>query len=440
MKAESAKTVLIFAYYWPPASGPGVQRWLKFVKYLPAKGWNSIVVTPENGSYPNTDPTLLRDIPENVRVERTQTLEPFRLFNLLTGQASRGNTTSVGMGDIKGSASMIKKVSAFVRANFFIPDARKGWGKFAIRKGKELIASENIDLIVTTGPPHSAHLIGLSLKKEFNIPWIADLRDPWTNIYYNKFLPRTKRTINKDSALETKVIETADAITVVGNGQKEEFKNRALRIEVIENGFDDEDFINQHTQVSNNFFRLSYIGNLKTNQNCRTLWKVISELKCELDEFKSDFRLSFTGNIHSEVSDTFKEYDIQGLVEILPFVPHDEAIKRMKEAQALLFLIPESENNKQIITGKIFEYLASRTPLISIGPVDGDAAKILNECKRSPMMDYSEKEAIKEELSRLYSLWKREDQSVKISGDEHQFYSRENLTSRLVDLFEEVLP
>ena len=439
MKAESAKKVLIFAYYWPPASGPGVQRWLKFVKYLSEKDWEAIVITPENGSYPNTDSTLLKDVPESVKVERTKTLEPFRLFNLLTGQAKRGNTTSVGMGDIKGSTSLIKKISAFVRANFFIPDARKGWKRFAINKGRELIASNNIDLIVTTGPPHSAHLIGLALKKEFGVPWIADLRDPWTNIYYNKFLPRTKRTIEKDSALENKVIQTADAITVVGNGQKEEFEDRARRIRVIENGYDEEDFHNKEESKSDNLFRLSYIGNLKTNQNCRTLWEVISELSNEVDEFKKDFRLSFTGNIHSEVSETFKEYMIEELVEILPFVPHDEAVQRMIAAQALLFLIPDSSNNKQIITGKIFEYLASRTPLLSIGPVDGDASEILKTCKRSPMLDYSEKKAIKEELKRLYTMWKQGTKSLRISGDEHQVYSRRNLTFRLANLFEEII-
>ncbi|MBO6523482.1 MAG: glycosyltransferase family 4 protein [Balneolaceae bacterium] len=439
MKTDQAKTVLIFAYYWPPASGPGVQRWLKFVKYLPEKGWNTIVVTPENGSYPNTDPTLLNDVPDNVCVERTKTLEPFRLFNLITGQANRGNTTSVGMGDIKGSTSIIKKISGFIRANFFIPDARKGWVKFAVEKGKELIEKNQIDLIVTTGPPHSAHLIGLKLKKEFKLPWVADLRDPWTNIYYNKFLPRTQNSNKKDSLLETKVIQTADAITVVGNGQKDEFESRAQHIKIIENGYDEEDFSNLKPSGQKDVFRLSYIGNLKVNQNCTTLWKVIYELADEIEGLKDNFRLSFTGNIHSEVSDTLNKMGIIQLVEILPFVPHDEAVQRMVDAQALLFLIPESSSNKQIITGKIFEYLASGTPLLSIGPTDGDASRILATCNRSPMLDYSDKKNIKAELLRAYKKWLDKDEPIKIVGEEHSMYSRKNLTFKLADLFEETI-
>lgn len=439
MKVDSSKTALIFAYYWPPASGPGVQRWLKFVKYLPEKNWNAIVVTPKDGSYPNTDPTLLEDIPEGTQIERTKTLEPFRLFNLLTGQSKRGNTTSVGMGDIKGSTSFVKKISAFVRANFFIPDARKGWGRYAIQKGREVIKNQNIDLIVTTGPPHSAHLIGLALKEEFNIPWVADFRDPWTNIYYNKFLPRTESTIKRDQSLEDRVLKTADAVTVVGKGQREEFQDRAKQIKVIENGYDEEDFAAQDQPYNKDVFRLAYIGNLKVNQNCKTLWTVIQELSKEVEGFKNHFKLSLTGNIHSEISQTLEEYNLEALVEILPFVPHKEAVQRMINAQALLFLIPDSASNKQIITGKIFEYLASQTPLLSIGPTDGDAAEILRICNRTEMIDYLDKEALKAELLRLYQDWNDKDTPVKVTEEGHEIYSRRNLSYRLAGLFDEVI-
>ncbi len=439
MKASTKKTVLIFAYYWPPASGPGVQRWLKFVKYLPEKNWNAIVVTPENGSYPNTDPSLLEDIPGDTRVERTDTLEPFRMFNLLTGQAKRGNTTSVGMGDIKGSSSLVKKISAFVRANFFIPDARKGWGRYAIQRGREIIRNQTIDLIVTTGPPHSAHLIGLALKKEFKMPWVADFRDPWTNIYYNKFLPRTKNTIRRDQSLEDAVLTTADAAVVVGKGQRDEFQDRAPRIQVIENGYDEEDFLGLERTHDKELFRLAYIGNLKVNQNCKTLWEVIHDLTEKVEGFKDHFKLSFTGNIHPEISQTLTEYNLDTFVEILPFVPHKEAIQRMINAQALLFLIPDSVSNKQIITGKIFEYLASQTPLYSIGPTDGDAAEILRICNRSEMIDYADKDALKAELLKLYQSWISSESVIKISGTGHEIYSRRNLSYQLADLFEEVV-
>ncbi len=435
---DRLKTALVFAYYWPPASGPGVQRWLKFVKYLPENGWKAIIVTPKDGSYPNTDISLINDVPESTTVVRTKTLEPFRIFNILTGKASRGKTTSVGMGDIKGSTSFIKKLSAYIRANYFVPDARKGWVPYALKAAEKIISEQQIDLIVTTGPPHSAHMIGLSLKEMHQIPWVADLRDPWTNIYYNKFLPRTSKTISKDLKLETNVLQTADAVTVVSNGLKSEYLDRSSSIKVIPNGYDIEDFEFLNKDINTNFFRLSYIGNLKVNQNCAPLWEVLSEL-CEADkEFKEKFKLSFTGNVHDEIIESFTNFGLTEVVEILPFVEHKEAVKRMINTEALLFLIPESPSNKQIITGKIFEYLASKTPMLSIGPVNGDASEIIKLCGRNSMIDYQDKDAIKLRINHLYDLWKSGTLSTIDVSDEHENFSRKNLTHELTKLFEEL--
>jgi glycosyltransferase involved in cell wall biosynthesis len=431
------KTALIFTYYWPPASGPGVQRWLKFVKFLPEYGWDTILVTPKNGSYPNTDPSLLDDLPEHIHIEKTATLEPFRLFNIISGNADRGKSTSVGMGDIKGKQSLIKKIGAYVRANWFIPDARKGWVPFAYSRGKKIIKEKSIDVIITTGPPHSSHLIGQKLQKAFNIPWVADLRDPWTNIYYNEILPRSTKTEEKDQALENLVVQSADAITVVSEGLKDEFESRSNRIEVIPNGYDDEDFSSLNDLEKSDYYRLSYIGNLKSNQNCEPLWQAISELSKEHTDFKNLFRLSFTGNIHEEVIDTLKEYGVIDQVETLPFVKHKEAVKRMHKADSLLFPIPYSPNNEQIVTGKIFEYLASKTPLLSIGPTQGDAAKIILDCKREPMIDYSDKEQIKSRIQDLFEQWKESEYRPKLKDQTHEKFSRKNLTKTLAQLLSE---
>lgn len=438
MNSDQVKTVLIFAYYWPPASGPGVQRWLKFVKYLPENGWKAIVVTPENGSYPNTDFSLINDIPSSAKIERTKTLEPFRLFNLLTGQNKRGNASSVGMGDIKGSTSLIKKVSAYIRANYFVPDARKGWVRYALKAANQIIKKQKIDLVVTTGPPHSSHLIGLSLKKTYSLPWVADFRDPWTNIYYNKFLPRSQKTKKKDLALENLVLKNANAITVVSKGQKTEFEGRTPVIEVIPNGYDFEDFESLSKKSDENFFRLSYIGNLKVNQNCIILWEALKEISRENALFTKHFKLSFTGNVHEEIIEVLEDLGLSNMLENLPFVEHKEAVQRMLNAQSLLFLIPESANNTQIITGKIFEYLASQTPLLSIGPVNGDAAEILRTCHRYEMIDYSNKDAIKLRLLTLFNDWLKDKKASVISSDEHIVFSRKNLTNKLTKLFEQL--
>jgi len=204
------KKALIFTYYWPPSSGPGVQRFLKFCKFLPEFDWEPIVVTPANGSYPYTDDSLLKDVSEYVKVYKTKTLEPFAIFNMLQGK--KGKSVPVALIGLQDSPSIFQKLSKYIRANCFIPDARVGWKKYAIKEGSRIIQNEKIDVIITTSPPHSTHLVGLELQKKHNIPWLADFRDPWTNIYFNRKLPRTARTKAKDKALEDKVVKHADQL------------------------------------------------------------------------------------------------------------------------------------------------------------------------------------------------------------------------------------
>lgn len=437
MSKKRNKTVLIFAYYWPPASGPGVQRWLKFVKYLPSFGWDAIVVTPKNGSYPNIDPTLVGDIPPTAQIETTATIEPFRLFNILSGQAKKGNTTSVGMGEIRGEKSFIKSLSARIRANWFTPDARKGWVRFAAKKGSQIINNQPIDMIVTTGPPHSSHLIGLKLRKKYNIPWVADFRDPWMNIYYNKFLPRTQKTIDKDQALEDTVLKSSNSVIVVSDGLKREFDDRAKKVHVIPNGYDEADFKDiTSDKAIDAFFRLSYVGNLKSNQNCTNLWQAISELTQSNSDFKTFFKFSVTGNIHDESLSSITENVETEMLELHPFAEHSEAIKKMLDANMLLFLIPDTPNNNQIVTGKIFEYLASKTPLLSIGPTGGDAANILAKCNRTQMIDYNSKELIKSRILTQFEQWKEPQTVNKVKGNEEEQYSRVNLTRQLSNLLD----
>ncbi|MEX0843987.1 MAG: glycosyltransferase family 4 protein [Balneolaceae bacterium] len=438
MNKSRLKKALLFTYYWPPASGPGVQRWLKFVKFLPEFGWDVIVVTPKKGSYPNTDPTLLEDIPKHTIIEKTGTIEPFRLFNILSGKPAKGKTSTVGMSEIKGSQTFVKRIAAYVRANIFIPDARLGWVPFAKSRGKNILKSQPIDLIITTGPPHSTHLIGLKLSQKYNLPWIADFRDPWTSIYYNKFLPRSERAKKKDAKLESRVLAAANSTIVVSNGLKKEFQDRAQDIHVIPNGYDSEDFTSLDNQEKGAYFKLSYIGNLKGNQNCKTVWKAIRELRAVNESFRHSFKLSFTGNIHEEVLQTFKEYGIDDIIETLPFVEHQEAVKRMYESDALLFPIPQAENNKQIITGKIFEYLASQTPLLSVGPLHGDAARILEDCNRFPMLDYDDEVGIKQRILTLFEQWEKPHKQPKHSGTEHEKFSRKKLTQTLAEILNDV--
>lgn len=424
------KKVLIITYYWPPASGPGVQRWLKFAKFLPEKGWEPIIITPKNGSYPNIDDSLLADIPTDLRIITTKTREPFSLYNRVTGQGKKGNTSTVGMMGLKKTRNPIKRLAKHIRANWFIPDARKGWVPYVVREVKNLIAQETIDAIITTGPPHSTHLAGLQIKRQTSIPWIADFRDPWVDIYYNSFLPRTEKTKQKDKALQDAVLSHTDLVITVSDGLAERLAQKAQQTATIYNGYDQADF-QEDTSPPDSFFRLHYIGNLKANQNPTALWQAIAQLRNENEAFNHAFKLSLTGNIDPSVYSTIVKYGLESCSEIRPFAPHQQAVTQMQQAQLLLFIIPDTEGNQVILTGKLFEYLASRTPLLAIGPAAGNAAQILARCNRQPMLDYQDQTGITTQLQEVFSAFQG-GKSLQHQGTEHTKYSREGLTQQLV--------
>lgn len=431
-----SRKVLIFTYYWPPSGGAGVQRYLKFAKYLKEFDWEPIVITPENPTVPYYDNTLADDIHPSMTVIKTKSFEPFKAYNILT--RNKKGTVSHGYTGLKDNKSIIKRLANYIRANFFIPDARKGWKKFAVEAAIKLIEKENIDAILTTGPPHSAHLIGLSLKEQFNLPWVADMRDPWTNIYYNKMFPRTASTERKDKRLEDTVIKSADRVVVISPGLKDEFSDRNKNIKVIYNGFDSEDMFHKLPEQSEKF-TLSYVGNYKPNQNCEALWKVLSEFAKE-EDFRKRFRICFTGIVDPTVMESIIEYNIESLVEVEGFVPHHEATQRMQAANMLLFIVPNTSGNKLILTGKIFEYLATRRPILSIGPKSGNASDVISEAGRDPMVDYLSREDIKKQILHYYIDWKKNNGRMQVhKGDAHLRYSRKSLTSELATLLNEAV-
>ncbi|MCF8363244.1 MAG: glycosyltransferase family 4 protein [Prolixibacteraceae bacterium] len=430
------KKVLIITYYWPPGSSPGVQRYLKFSKYLNDFGWQPYILTVKNRSYPSVDHSLLNDVPDNVTVYRTNTIEPFSLFNLL--KKEKGDKSTIGLIGLTDKKTFLKRMSLWIRANFFIPDARKYWRLFAYKKAKKIIKTNNIDAIVTTGPPHSTHLIGYKLKKNTNIPWIADFRDPWINIFYNKFFPRTSRTQRKDKLLEDRVIKNSDALIVVSKGMLKEFQKRSKNISIIYNGYDAKD-IPKRKETATQKFILSYIGNFKPNQNIDIIWKAISELSKEDKDFNNLFQLDIIGNISSCVNNDVKKYKIENKVNLFGFVKHDEAVTKMIQANALLFIIPQVENNKLIITGKLFEYLASKTPIISIGPTKGNASEILKESLRSPMIDYADFETFKLTLLDEFKNWLLNGKTTaKLNKGDVEQYERRNLTQELSSILNEL--
>lgn len=424
------KKVLIITYYWPPASGPGVQRFLKMSRYLPDYGWKPYILTVKNGTYPSYDESLLDDVPAQTRVIRTKTFEPYKVLNALTGK--KKNSFSVGLIGFDARKSLFKRFSLYLRANFFIPDARRGWKPYAYKAARQIIQKEQIDVVITTGPPHSTHLTGLKLKKNAGIPWLADLRDPWVNVYYNKFFPRSKRTQHKDQALETKIVSTADMVTVVSDGLKAEFENRARDILTVFNGFDASDMPKHTVSDPVEKFTLSYIGNFKPNQNVEALWTALASLKNERQDFAEDFQLQLTGNIDPNVLESLKNVGLDKNLKIQSFIPHQQATQMMARSSLLLFIVPQSDNNDLIITGKLFEYVATNVPVLSVGPLEGDASKILQTVGRDPMHSYKDVTGFKEQLIRYYEHWKKSGKvAYRHSKTDISAFTRQHQTKKL---------
>jgi hypothetical protein len=429
------KKVLIFAYYWPPFASSGVQRWLKFVKYLRHFGWEPIVVTPREGNSPYLDATLSVDIPENLQVIKTETAEPFGIYNLLQGKR-KNEPIAQGMIGIRDSQNPYKKLAKWVRANFFIPDARVGWKDYAIEAGKSVIEKEKIDVIVTTGPPHSAHLIGLALKKQYGLPWVADLRDPWTNIYYNKSLPRTKWAAQKDKKLEDECVINANAITVTSKGTAAEFSDRNSNIYTIYNGYDDSDLSYEAPKPTEKFV-LRHVGNFFPYLDSPGLWTAIAEKQKEITNFENLFELNFVGSVAPEVMNSIEKAGISHLVTATPFVPHHEAVKLMRNATALLFVLFNDAHNHALVPGKTFEYIASGSQLLCIGNPQSEVAEILAQSRQATTADYHNHILLKSEFTKLFNGWLQNNKTaVKFNLEEDSPYRRFNLTRQMADLFD----
>jgi glycosyltransferase involved in cell wall biosynthesis len=416
------KKVLVITYYWPPSGGSGVQRWLKFVKYFRDFGIEPIILTvdPNYATFPSIDDSLYNDIPSGIEIHHTKANSPFRLYKLIRGKSAPQS----GFASEK-KPGVIDKLIRFIRGNFFIPDARIGWNKYALIKAKELIKTYKIDTVITTSPPHSTQLVGLELKSQLRITWIADLRDPWTEIYYNEALYRTRWAERKDKILEKRCIEAADKIIVVSNSIAESLITKYLNIEtkisVIPNGYDTDDFVELNIKSTNNKY-ISYIGNLGPNY----------PISLFLEEFKhfvsvdSSWKLRFVGNIYDQVLNEIKSLDLIQYVELIPYVEHKKAVEFMLNSEILLLIIPETKENKGILTGKIFEYLGAKKPVIYIGPPNGDAVKILSGVTQTLINDYSEIKPLNEFLSN--------SSNQKFKGISPEIYSRKSLTEKLVNL------
>jgi glycosyltransferase involved in cell wall biosynthesis len=425
---EEQKKLLIITYYWPPAGGPGVQRWLKFVKYLPDFNIQPIVYIPENPTYPIIDEGLVKEVSENAIILRNKITEPYGFASFF----SKNKTKKISSGIIPNQKkqSFVEKALLWVRGNVFIPDARVLWVTPSVRYLKKYIEEHQIDTIVTSGPPHSLHLIGLQLKKDLGITWLADFRDPWTTIGYHKALKLSAYARRKHKALEKEVLTTADTIIVTSNTTKAEFKVLTSKpIEVITNGYDLEQVTKQPLDKK---FTLAHIGSFLSDRNPIILWEVLQELVTENDDFKNDFELKLMGATSQEILETIAAHKLAGFVQDLGYVSHEEAVAHQRKSQVLLLIEIDSEDTRSIIPGKLFEYMVSERPIIAIGPKGSDFAEIITTTNTGVFFTYTEKESLKAILLKYYQEFKTQNLKVHAVGLQH--YSRKSLTEQLSKL------
>ncbi|MFP3592786.1 glycosyl transferase family 1 [Chryseobacterium sp. SIMBA_038] len=428
------KKILIITYYWPPAGGPGVQRWLKFVKYLPEFGWKPVIFTPENPSYPLLDESLMKDIPENIEIVKTKIWEPYQLAEKLDKSNKK---FKAGQFDVGKNQSWKSKLSIWVRGNFFIPDARVFWVKPSVKFLEQYLKENKIDVVVTSGPPHSLHLIGLNLKKKLpNLKWIADFRDPWTEISYYKHLKLTKSSDKKHRQLESDVFKNADITLATSYTDAENFRKNGANAVCITNGFDETDasqtIKSSDSQTLKQKFTLSYIGVLEQLRNPENLWKALDDLVKTNSDFAESFSLKFVGRIDDKILNTIENSGLKNHILNLGYISHDKAIIEMQNSDMLLITNFPNESSKGIIPGKIFEYLATGKQIISFGPDQADVSKILNETQAGKHFGYQDSETIKIFILEKFELWKNGN-LLENSQNIEQF-SRKNLTKKLVEI------
>lgn len=427
---KTNKKVLIITYYWPPAGGPGVQRWLKFAKYLPQINWEPIIYTPENPSYPLLDESLHPDVSPDLKMIKTKIWEPYQLAEKLNKSNKK---FKAGQFDVGENQSWKSKLSIWVRGNFFIPDARVFWVKPSISFLKKYLKDHPVDAIITTGPPHSMHLIGLGLKKAFpKTTWIADFRDPWTEISYYKHLKLTSWADNKHRKLEKEVFKNANITLATSYKDAENFQREGANAATITNGYDKENLIPRREK--NSKFILSYIGVLEQLRNPENLWQVLEKIYRERPDFAHDFELRFVGRLDEKIKENISASALKDSLQFLGYLPHSDSVKEMEKADLLLITNFPNQESAGIIPGKVFEYLASLNPILSIGPKDADVEKILQETQAGKHFLYDNHKDLEAFILQTYELWKLGSPHSQAENIEQ--YSRKKLTEKLVQLLD----
>ncbi|MDD4109450.1 MAG: glycosyltransferase family 4 protein [Prolixibacteraceae bacterium] len=425
------KKVLIITYYWPPSGGGGVMRWLKMSKYLPGLGWKPVIYTPENPDASVIDESLNTEIHPETEILKTHIWEPYKLFRKLTGK-KRGEKFKAGYISEASAGDWKSKLSVFIRGNFLIPDPRKFWIKPSIRFLTKYLQENPVDLIISTGPPHSMHLIALGLKKKFDIPWIADFRDPWTDIDFYEKLRLTRWADKIHRKLELIVLKAADHIVTVSQYCANDLsKIPGKKAEVVHNGYDPEDFEGL-TASPDSSFSVVHFGAFNRDRNPASLWRALGMLAKENRSFKEKLSIKLIGQTDDLIIKDIEKNGLKNNLILTGHLSHKIGLKELAKSQILLLPINDAPNARGILPGKMYEYMALKRPILAIGHTDSDFAKILSETKTGVAFDFNDAAGMKEILKNYFLLFN--EGKLQIQPEAVDKYSRKNLAQKFIGL------
>ena len=421
--------MLVIAYYWPPSGGSGVQRWVKFCKYLPAEGWTPVVFAPENADYPSLDPTIGADLPQDLELIRGAIWEPYAAYRKLTGAKST-EVTEIS----SGKKSFKQKLSLWIRANLFVPDPRVGWVRPSVKTLKNYLREHPVDVIVTTGPPHSVHLIGRKLHKALGIPWVPDFRDPWSRMYYLKYLPMTPATWRLLRRQEQAVLDECSTVLACTPLVQEEFRAQTRTpVACITNGYDEEDFAGPAPEPDG-LFNLTHTGLFAADGNPVALWQVLGKMAAEDPAFRQALSIRLAGKVDREVLQSMEDNGLKDNIIALGYCSHPCAVREQRAASVLLLPLRNDPQYRPILPGKLFEYLAARRPVLGIGQTDGAMARVIGEVHAGVTLDWADASALE---AFLREAWKQHcSGGVPATAGDIGPYSRRATAHALAQLLE----
>ncbi|MFZ1081948.1 MAG: glycosyltransferase [Candidatus Kryptoniota bacterium] len=440
------KKVLIVSYYFPPSGGPGVQRVLKFVKYLPQFGFEPVVLTVADADFPAVDESLLQSIPKDIKVIRTKIFEPYNLYRRFTGKQAGAavDVENIPSGKKKGLSESLAEI---IRSTFFIPDARIGWLPYAVSAATSIMEQEKVDIIYSSSPPYTTAMIAKKLKKKTGKPWVMGLRDPWTD-----FISAPKRWFLPaaiDRSMEENSVHVADAVEIAWEGIGKDLKKKygtidPLKIVHIPNGYDSEDYP-AVSQPKDMRLRMAYTGSLYGKRNPQTLLDAMKELR-EAGKISADnLNIIFAGRFGAEVREMFADPRLTGMIEVKDYLPHEESIKLLLQSNLLVLIVDRSELSNEIVPGKVFEYIGARKPIIAFAP-EGAVAEIIRKTGTGIVVPQDD---VAKAKSVILSFYKNSISTQPSSTSSKEFFNpkedaikefeRKEATKKLSSLFTEII-